>query len=534
MSFNPFRHKMIRASAVDAGNKDVLFAKNAAFEKEWELRKEYVHLAGRAFRVVRRPHWEVTTPTFCNIITILEGNIFYTMASGRSSTAEIVRTFEVFLSVLEEMELVGKQYFVLVDSREITYASFSSQKLFVDFYTTYPSQSQIHISGHFTKFAFLLTKPLNPPLMQAWKMVTSEEEGIAALFDVLANRDRGRTTTEKNIDSLLALQEKRLEQIYTQLIKISDDSLPEELPDDIPSNDPFVNVFHALNIVIRHKREQVEELKIVNQRLSESNEEILRQKSELQDQAAEIEIINGNLLLRNEELLTLNWQKNEFLGIASHDLKNPLNAITMLASILEKEAATLSAAEVSEFAADIRTSSRRMFELIKNLLDINKIEQGNILADIQTLSLRDSICSAIEHHKTAAQQKGIELLEDVADIEIHTSPSALLQVLDNLISNAIKFSDKGKQVSIDASVTADRCVRIRVQDQGPGLTPEDKSKLFGKFMRLSAQPTGGEHSTGLGLSIVKKLVELLGGKIWCESEPGNGAAFVIELPMNIA
>lgn len=533
MSFNPFKYK-VRRSAQSADNTGVQFSNNASFEEEWKLKKEYVRLAGTTFRVVRRPHWEVTTPTFCNVITILEGNIFYTMASGRSSTAEIVRTFEVFLSVLEEMDLVGKPYFVLVDSRGITYASLSSQKLFVDFYTKYPSQSQIHISGHFTKFAFLLTKPLNPPLMQKWKMVTSEEEGVTALFDALANRNTGRTATEKSVDSLLALQEKRLEQVYTQLIKISDDSLPQELPDDIPDDDPFVNVFHALTMVIRQKREQVEELETLNQHLSESNEEISRQKSILQDQAAEIEIINGNLLLRNEELTTLNWQKNEFLGIASHDLKNPLNVITMLAGILENEADTLSAVEVREFAADIRTSSRRMFELIKNLLDINKIELGNILADVEVVSPCDIIRAAVEHHRVAALHKDIEILVNSNDVEITTSPSALAQVLDNLISNAIKFSDKGTQVSICTGITADNYVRICVQDQGPGLTAEDKSKLFGKFMRLSAQPTGGEHSTGLGLSIVKKLVELLGGKIWCESEPGKGAAFIVELPMNLA
>jgi signal transduction histidine kinase len=104
-----------------------------------------------------------------------------------------------------------------------------------------------------------------------------------------------------------------------------------------------------------------------------------------------------------------------------------------------------------------------------------------------------------------------------------------MQVLDNLVSNVVKYSPHGTRAYVRVKRNAE-AVRVEVQDEGEGISPEDMKKLFGKFARLSAQPTGGEHSTGLGLSIVKKMVEAMNGKVWCESEFGNGATFIVELP----
>jgi signal transduction histidine kinase len=106
-------------------------------------------------------------------------------------------------------------------------------------------------------------------------------------------------------------------------------------------------------------------------------------------------------------------------------------------------------------------------------------------------------------------------------------------VLDNLISNAIKYSPPGREVFVRVSRST-ASARIEVQDQGPGLTAEDQRKLFGKFARLSARPTGNESSTGLGLAITKRLVDAMGGRIWCESSPGQGATFFVELTLDSA
>lgn len=109
-------------------------------------------------------------------------------------------------------------------------------------------------------------------------------------------------------------------------------------------------------------------------------------------------------------------------------------------------------------------------------------------------------------------------------------PNVLVQALDNLISNAVKYSPPGKPIVVRQLTVSDQ-IRIEVQDQGPGLTAEDQKKLFGKFARLSAKPTGGEPSVGLGLSIVRRMMEAMRGRVGCESEPGQGATFFVELPV---
>jgi len=105
--------------------------------------------------------------------------------------------------------------------------------------------------------------------------------------------------------------------------------------------------------------------------------------------------------------------------------------------------------------------------------------------------------------------------------------TVLTQVIENLVSNAVKYSPPGRNICVRLLKSPERA-RCQVRDEGPGLSAEDQKKLFGKFARLSAKPTGGEHSTGLGLSIVKKMVEAMNGKVWCESELGKGATFIVE------
>ena len=105
----------------------------------------------------------------------------------------------------------------------------------------------------------------------------------------------------------------------------------------------------------------------------------------------------------------------------------------------------------------------------------------------------------------------------------------LVQIMDNLVSNAVKYSPSGKNIYVRV-YQVDSRVRAEIKDEGPGISAEDQKRLFGKFARLSARPTAGEHSTGLGLAIVKRLVESMKGKVWCESHPGQGAAFIVELP----
>lgn len=238
---------------------------------------------------------------------------------------------------------------------------------------------------------------------------------------------------------------------------------------------------------------------------------------------------------RTRELTVLNNEKNEFLGIAAHDLKNPLSGILSSAEILERyyggEAVT------KRYVSMIVSASEQMLDIIANLLDVNKIESGH--KNIHTIPISlDVVSAVVEDYQQRATSKGIILrYHTVPDEPIPTviaDEQALWQVMDNLVSNAVKYSPQWKTVNVLVLSRTDkegkRFGRVEIQDEGPGISEADMGKLFAKFARLSAQPTGGENSTGLGLSIVKKLVELQRGQVWCESELGKGATFIVELP----
>lgn len=235
---------------------------------------------------------------------------------------------------------------------------------------------------------------------------------------------------------------------------------------------------------------------------------------------------------RTQELVALNLEKDEFLGIAAHDLKNPLSGIFASAQLLDRHFPQ--EPKIQQLVKIIMEASTRMTDIITNLLDINRIETGTVRVNIHLIR-PEILNSLVEGYHNRALEKGIILhyqpLEDKR-IGIMADAQALHQIVDNLISNAVKYSPHWKNiwVRVLAATTAENAsvVRIEVQDEGPGISAEDKKKLFGKFARLTAQPTGGENSTGLGLSIVKKLVEIQHGRVWCESESGKGATFIVE------
>jgi signal transduction histidine kinase len=231
----------------------------------------------------------------------------------------------------------------------------------------------------------------------------------------------------------------------------------------------------------------------------------------------------------NQRLTQMNNEKNEMLGIAAHDLKNPLTAIIGFAQLIATTDNAFPARTKAD-AAQIIDASTHMRSIVGNLLDINAIEEGRFPLDIQICDLVELAVVAIENQKLPAAAKDItlELSHPPEPAAIKGDFRAILQVLDNLISNAIKFSPIKRKVFVRLQKGKDE-VSLEVQDQGPGLSEEDRGRLFEKFAVLSARPTAGESSTGLGLSIVKRLVEVMGGRVSCRSAPGEGATFVFEM-----
>lgn len=285
-------------------------------------------------------------------------------------------------------------------------------------------------------------------------------------------------------------------------------------------------------IVEMERQDEVGQLaKSFNSMTRQLQESFNHLEDKIQTRTQEIETQNFKLTRLNEELVKVNQDKNEFLSIVAHDLKNPLSAIQGSALLIQTDYKDLSSEEVIEFASMIFTSSQQMFDLIKNLLDINQIESGNMRLLLETINILSILQALVNEYRKRAKTKGIRLQFQCPTTQhlVLADENSLRQILDNLISNAVKYSPSGKHITIRLH-QKDSCVRCEIQDEGPGLSEQDQQKLFSKFTRLTAQPTGDEHSSGLGLFIVKKLVEIMQGSVWCESELGQGATFIVELP----
>ncbi|MCK5719372.1 MAG: hybrid sensor histidine kinase/response regulator [Thiomargarita sp.] len=248
----------------------------------------------------------------------------------------------------------------------------------------------------------------------------------------------------------------------------------------------------------------------------------------------ELQQKNEELVILNKKLILLDEEKSEFLSIAAHDLKNPLASIQSLANLIRAAFNDFPKEKLIEFAYMIETSSQKMFDLIKSLLDVNAIESGEMSLIIDSYSLTPITQSVIENYIEPAKQKNIKLnfTSTKKDSKVLVDESAIYQILDNLISNAIKYSPYDKNIYIRISEIKNT-VRFEIQDEGQGLSEDDLKQLFGRFKRLTPRPTNNEHSTGLGLFIVKKLVNSMNGKVWCESQVDLGSTFIMEFPTAI-
>jgi signal transduction histidine kinase len=257
--------------------------------------------------------------------------------------------------------------------------------------------------------------------------------------------------------------------------------------------------------------------------------ELQRANNELE---AKVQARTQELQGKNIALEEMNTLKNEFLGMAAHDLRSPIGNVQSLAELILDHDVDMEQAERIEVVTMIRNLSQGMMNLLNDLLDITTIESGKIDLRPTPVAIRPYLREIEHYHRLLAERKKIHLITEVAD----NIPMAVFdkerirQVLNNLLSNAIKFSPMHTVVRLRVHPTP-AGIEVSVTDQGQGIRVEEQSKLFGAFQRTSTKPTAGEHSTGLGLSICKKIVELHGGSIGVESEVGRGSRFFFVLPL---
>ena len=226
-----------------------------------------------------------------------------------------------------------------------------------------------------------------------------------------------------------------------------------------------------------------------------------------------------------------NELKSDMLSIAAHDLKNPLNIIIGYTKLLISLNNNLDEDNL-EMLGHIKDSAEQMLNLILELLNSTVIESGKVQLKMQYFDLLELITAIIYQSNNLISNK-CQIVDFICDREkeylLTGDTMKIRESIENLVSNAIKYSPTNSKIIIKLEKENNKLV-FSVKDQGPGLTDDDKKKLFGKFQRLSATPTAGESSTGLGLYIAKQIIELHNGKIYVDSKYGKGCTFYIELP----
>lgn len=264
------------------------------------------------------------------------------------------------------------------------------------------------------------------------------------------------------------------------------------------------------------KEELSAHLKKVN---SELEEMVRRRTKDLIEQKELVE-------QKNNELHKALVEKDHLMAVVAHDLKAPLSSIMGISDLMMSDLK----GQTAEFNKMIQKVTLDGRKLIENLTDLKVYEQDDFEADLSKINLKTFFENKLLSFVDLAEKKDIELQSDISDRydEFTFDESILSRIIDNLLSNAIKFTPKKGNVFLSVQLTG-KDLEIRIKDNGPGFKPRDKEKLFQKFQRLSARPTGGESSTGLGLSIVKTLVEKFDGSIQLNDQIEEGAEFIIHI-----
>ncbi|MEM1211632.1 MAG: HAMP domain-containing sensor histidine kinase [Planctomycetota bacterium] len=321
------------------------------------------------------------------------------------------------------------------------------------------------------------------------------------------------------ITTRLILSPVRLLRTYAQ--KVADGQT--QVRSDINTGDEFQDLSDVFNTMVERLRDRQDQLSAANKTL---------------------DLRLGELAESNVSLYEANKLKGEFLANVSHELRTPLNSIIGFAEVLQETLADRTGPiddKRKRYAANIITSSRRLLDLINDLLDLAKIEAGRVELNRQTVSIADTVEGLITLIRPVAEKAGIQLGVEVAPKlpAIETDPGKLHQILFNFLSNAIKFTPEGGRVTLVASAVPSEDpmgsprVRLAVTDTGPGIAPEDHPKVFEKFSQLDPSVTKAHGGTGLGLTICQELAAMLQGEITLESDLGHGATFGLTLPLVI-
>jgi two-component system, sensor histidine kinase and response regulator len=245
-----------------------------------------------------------------------------------------------------------------------------------------------------------------------------------------------------------------------------------------------------------------------------------------------LELAQRELKEKNIQLDLLNQQKNTFLGMAAHDLRNPLSVIQGFCELLEDDIKEKITPEELEMIQTIHHSSESILALVNELLDVSVIESGHLELKIETVNILEIFEKNLKITKGLAEKKEIELTLQI-DGEIpfvDCDAKKIEEILTNFLTNAIKYSEPKTHVTVKISAQNNEFY-FSVTDEGQGIPQDEQNQLFKTFSKTTVQTTAGETSTGLGLAIVKKIIKAHGGELGCESEVGKGSTFFAKIPL---
>jgi len=247
-------------------------------------------------------------------------------------------------------------------------------------------------------------------------------------------------------------------------------------------------------------------------------------------QKANKHIGEKNILIeqQNEQLISINEEKNNLMKILAHDLRNPLATAMSMTELVRFEKGNLSA-EQYQASEIIWRGLNRMNDMIRKILDVKAVESQIVHLDYEILNANEVLASLEKVFSVKAESKNIRIhfSTNSEDPLINVDRNYFIQVMENLISNALKFSPNDKNIFVKVR-EIENSILIAVKDEGPGIPKNEFGSLFKKYHKLSPKPTAGEQSIGLGLSIVKKYVEVMNGKVWCKTDIESGAEFIVE------
>ena len=236
------------------------------------------------------------------------------------------------------------------------------------------------------------------------------------------------------------------------------------------------------------------------------------------------DLIMENLNVLAAELGKSEVLKTDFIANVSHELKTPLAVIQSYASLLQDK--TLDGETREKYGKALQTASKRLSDLITNILKLNKLENQEIKPEYEKINLTEALAQAVLSYEDFIENKNLELECDLDEVELVSAPSLLEIVWNNLLSNAVKFTEAGGKIGVSLKSVDDKAV-VQISDSGCGISPETGARIFEKFYQGDTSHAG--EGNGLGLSLMKKVIDILGGEISVSSEQGKGSTFTVIL-----